>query len=103
MIYIQGKKTGKTPRTITELKSGNYSVEVKLDDYQTWSENVDIVPDKEITLEAVLQAEPGSISVKSEPSDAKILIDGNETGTTPEIINDIKMWYSYCEIEGGRV
>ena len=99
MIYIQGKKTGKTPRTITELKPENYSVEVKLDDYQTWNESVDIVPGKEITLNAELQAKPGSISLKSEPSDATILVDGNEAGTTPETINDIKCGTHFVELK----
>ncbi|MBZ0108269.1 MAG: PEGA domain-containing protein, partial [Candidatus Scalindua rubra] len=89
-IYIQGRKLGKTPKTISELVPGNYAVEVKLDEYRTWSESVDVEPDKETTLKAVLQAKPGSISIKSEPSDAKILIDGNEAGTTPKTINEIE-------------
>ena len=86
-IYIEGKKSGRTPEVITELKPGNYSVEVKLDGYQTWSENADIVPGKETNLKAVLQTKPGSIIINSKPSDAKIIIDGNEVGTTPETID----------------
>ncbi|MBC8552808.1 MAG: PEGA domain-containing protein, partial [Candidatus Brocadiales bacterium] len=88
-IYIQGKKSGKTPMAISELVPGNCAVEVKLDEYRTWSESVYVEPGKEITLKAVLQSKPGSISIKSKPSDAKILIDGNEAGTTPETINEI--------------
>ena len=103
MICMQDKKIGKTPRTIAELIPGNYTVEVKHDEYLTWSEKVEIVSDKETTLKAVLQAKPGSISIKSKPSDAKILIDGNEAGTTPETINDIECGHSYCRIEGWRV
>ena len=90
VIYIQGKKSGRTPCTITELKPGNYTIELVLDDYQTWSEKADIVPGEEITMEAELQEKPGSISIKSKPSDAKIFIDGNEAGSTPKTINDIK-------------
>ena len=99
IIYIQSRKVGKTPRAITELKPGKYTVEVKHDEYQTWSDSVDIVPGKEIPLEAVLQAKPGSISIKSKPSDAKILIDGNEAGTTPETINDIKCGTHIVELK----
>ena len=40
MICIQDKKIGKTPRTIAELIPGNYTVEVKHDDYLTWNEKV---------------------------------------------------------------
>ena len=90
VIYIQGKKSGKTPCTITELNPGNYTVDLVLDNYQTWSEKAVIVPGEKINIKAVLQEKPGSINIKSKPSDAKIFIDGNEAGTTPETINDIE-------------
>jgi hypothetical protein len=99
MIYIQSRKIGKAPRAITELKPGKYTIEVKHDEYQTWSESVDVVPGKEIPLEAVLQAKPGSISIKSKPSDAVVLIDGNEAGTTPATINDIKCGTHIVELK----
>jgi hypothetical protein len=89
VIYIQGKKSGKTPSTITDLTPGNYSVELLLDDYQAWSEKTDIVSSEEVTINAELQVKPGSISVESKPSAAKIFIDGREAGTTPETIKDI--------------
>ena len=98
-IYIQDKKIGKSPKTVTELIPGNYTVEVKHDEYQTWSDNIEIVSDKEADLKAVLQAKPGSISIKSKPSDAKILVDGNESGTTPETINDIKCGTHIVELK----
>ncbi len=99
VIYIQDKKIGKTPKTITELIPGNYTVEVKHEEYQTWSEKVEITSDKETTLEAILQAKPGSISIKSKPSGAIILIDGNESGTTPETINDIECGTHIVELK----
>ncbi len=98
-IYIQDKKIGKSPKTVTELIPGNYTVEVKHDEYQTWSDNVEIASDKEVDLKAVLQAKPGSISIKSKPSDAKILVDGNESGTTPETINDIECGTHVVELK----
>ncbi|MBT7349179.1 PEGA domain-containing protein, partial [candidate division WWE3 bacterium] len=105
VIYIQGRKSGKTPSTITDLTPGNYTIELSLDDYQAWSENTDIVSGEEVTINAELQVKPGSISVKSKPSDAKIFIDGREAGTTPETIKDIDcgahtvklMMEGYCE------
>ncbi|MDP6924569.1 MAG: PEGA domain-containing protein [Candidatus Scalindua sp.] len=90
LIYLEGKKSGRTPSTITELTPGKYTIELSLDNYQTWSENADIVPGEEITITAELQEKPGSISIKSKPSDARIFIDGNEAGTTPETIKDIE-------------
>jgi hypothetical protein len=98
-IYIQGKKSGRTPKTITELNSGNYTVDVMLNEYQKWSENADIVPGEETTINAVLQKMPGSISVKSEPADSRICIDGNEVGTTPASINDIESGTHIVELK----
>ena len=89
LIYLEGKKQGRTPHTINELTPGNYTIELSLDDYQTWIEKTDIVSGEEITITAELQQKPGTISIKSKPTDAKIFIDGNEVGTTPETINDI--------------
>ena len=89
MIYIKGKKSGKTPREITDLMPGNYTIEVRLDKHQTWSESVDVLPGKDVSLKPVLQVTPGSISIKSTPSDAKVLINGSDAGTTPKTINDI--------------
>ncbi len=105
MIYLEGKKSGKTPREITELLPGSYTIEVKLDKYQTWSENVDVAPGKEMILKPVLRAKPGSISIKSTPPDAMILIDGKEVGTTPETINDIESGAHVVElmVEGYEV
>jgi len=89
LIHLEGKKLGRTPHTINELAPGNYTIELSLNDYQTWSERRDIVSGEEITITAELQEKPGSISIKSKPTDAKIFIDGKEAGTTPETINDI--------------
>ena len=89
LIHLEGKKQGRTPHTINELAPGNYTIELSLNDYQTWSERRDIVSGEEITITAELQEKPGSISIKSKPTDAKIFIDGKEAGTTPETINDI--------------
>ena len=105
MIYMQDKKIGKSPRIITELIPGNYTVEVKHDEYQTWSDNVEIVSDIETTLNAILETKPGSITIKSKPSDAKILIDGKEAGTTPATINDIECGTHIVElkVEGYKI
>ncbi|GAX59732.1 hypothetical protein SCALIN_C04_0220 [Candidatus Scalindua japonica] len=89
-IFIFDKKAGKTPKTFNDLKPGNYAIEVKLDQYQTWSKNIEIEPGKETNLKALLQLKPGSIVIISEPSNAKILIDGDDSGTTPATIDDIE-------------
>ena len=98
-IFIEGKKAGRTPEAIAELKSGKYSVEIKLEGYQIWSEDAEVIPGEETIVKAVLQEKPGSIIIKSKPSDAKIFIDGRETGTTPETISDLESGAHIVELK----
>ena len=93
-ILIDSREIGVTPKTITDLKPGTHNVEIMKGGYEIWNESVDIIPDKEIHLTAVLQLIVGSINLKSSPSNAKALIDGREVGTTPISITDLKTRYT---------
>jgi diacylglycerol kinase family enzyme len=88
-IYLNGKNVGTTAETITGLVPGKYSVEVRMDGYEVWSESVEVEADVENNLTAVLQIKPGSISINSEPTKAKIFLDGKNIGTTAETITDL--------------
>ena len=80
---VDGKEAGTTPITKTGLKPGTHNVEVLKNGYDSWKEEVDIMPGKEIELTAILQMKAGAISIKSNPSDAMVLIDGKKIGNTP--------------------
>ena len=97
-VFIDDKKIGVTPKTITDLRPGTHNVEVRKIGYGNWSESVNILPDKEIHLTAILQLGVGSIHLKSEPSNARALIDGGEVGTTPIAITDLKPGIHYLEV-----
>ena len=59
--------------------------------YVNWNINsVNITHGKETTLAAELKLRTGAVSIISEPSGAKALIDGKEYGTTPVTIIDFK-------------
>ncbi|MHC4454153.1 MAG: PEGA domain-containing protein, partial [Planctomycetota bacterium] len=97
-IVIDSKEIGVTPKTITDLGPGTHNVKLRKEGYENWIESVDIIPDKEIHLAAVLQLKIGSIDLKSNPSNAKALIDGREIGTTPVSITDLKPGTHYLEV-----
>jgi hypothetical protein len=97
-VFIDNKTVGVTPKTITDLRPGTHNVEVRKIGYGIWSEGVNILPDKEIHLTAVLQLGVGSISLKSDPSNAMAFIDGGEVGTTPISITDLKPGIHYLEV-----
>jgi len=88
-IYLNGKNAGTTAETITGLIPGKYSVEVRMDGYEVWSESVEVKADAENSLTAVLQIKPGSISINSEPTKAKVYLNGKNVGTTAETIADL--------------
>ncbi len=85
-VYLDGKEVGITTETITGLEPGEYTVEVRMNGYEVWTKSVEIEGGKKRTLTAVLQMRTGSISVKSEPANARIFLDGKEVGTTPDVI-----------------
>ncbi|MGR3174615.1 MAG: PEGA domain-containing protein [Candidatus Scalindua sp.] len=89
MIYLDGEEVGTTPYSLKSVATGTHEVEVRMDGYEVWSEVVDVVADKDITLTAVLQTKSCSISIKSEPANANIYIDGNDAGITPGIIKSV--------------
>ncbi len=86
-IYLEGDDIGVTPAIITQISPGNYKLKIKMDGYETWNQNVTVKANKETSLTAVLQGKDGSIVIGSKPTNAKIFINGNSAGVTPETIN----------------
>ena len=101
-IYLNGEEVGTTPETITGLNPGKYTVEIKLDGYEVWSESTKVKIGRESTLKAALQIKSGSISINSKPSDARIYLDGEEVGITPGIIKSIDSGTHEVEVKKDR-
>ncbi|MCP4412824.1 MAG: PEGA domain-containing protein, partial [Gammaproteobacteria bacterium] len=97
-IFIDGKIVGKTPVIVTDPSPGTHTIELKLDGFETWSEKVEIMPGKEVALAAVLQSKAGSISIKSNPSNAMAFIEGEEIGKTPITITNSSPGTYYLEV-----
>ena len=89
-IYIDGDNIGVTPAIITQIFPGKYKVKIKMDGFDSWNQSVDVKANKETSLTAVLQGRDGSIVIGSKPTNAKIFINGNGAGVTPERINKVK-------------
>ncbi|MDP6433075.1 MAG: PEGA domain-containing protein, partial [Candidatus Scalindua sp.] len=115
-IFLDGKEVGTTPDTIQSPVSGSHEVELKLDRYEVWSKRVNVKENKKNTLSAVLRIKAGSLMIESEPSNAKIFLDGEEIGTTPNIIRSIapdtyevevrkngcEVWSEFVDVEGDK-
>ena len=88
-VFLDGEDIGNTPANLKSIVPGRHNVEVRMEGYEIWSESVDIEAEIEKTLTAVLDIKTGSIMIESEPTEAKIYLDGEEAGTTPDTLSPI--------------
>jgi serine protease Do len=56
-IFVDGQFVGQTPSTV-QLAAGGHSVEVKSQGKQSWTRNLDVISESQITLKAALVAAP---------------------------------------------
>ena len=88
-IWIDGRQRGKGQCTLN-LELGEYTVEVKRPSHRTVS---DVIHVAELTDRTVQLSSPtpiyGVLDISSSPSRATVLVDGEEKGQTPLILNDV--------------
>lgn len=63
MIYIDGIYIGSAPQTIPNINSGTHLLELKRNGYNTWSNSINVIPGKSLTIKAEL--------IKPEPQPEK--------------------------------
>ncbi|MCP4412168.1 MAG: PEGA domain-containing protein, partial [Gammaproteobacteria bacterium] len=98
IIIINSKEVGNTPGTITDLIPDTYKIEVKKSGYENWHESIEVVADKEKFLTAALRKTKGSISIVSKPPNAKIYLDGEEVGITPDTLRSVDIGLHEIEV-----
>jgi len=82
-IFLDGKKAGQTPYRLKNIPKGQHKLELKLEGFDKWKKNVNIVSGKEQKVEGKLVNSYGSIEVNTTPSGAVVLLNGKEFGRTP--------------------
>ena len=82
-IILDGTDKGTTPANLTEISIGNHTLVLEKSGYSDYSTTVSVSPGNLTSVSATLTSTTGSISVKSTPSKATILLDGRTKGTTP--------------------
>ncbi|MBC8551800.1 MAG: PEGA domain-containing protein, partial [Candidatus Brocadiales bacterium] len=99
VIFIDGKEIGHTPEIIMSSAKGTHAIEVRMDGYDIWKDNVDIEPGTEKSITATLQLKTGSLNINSKPSGGAIFLDGKETGTTPESLKGVELGTHQVEVK----
>ncbi len=89
-VFMDGKKVGITPLSMSNVKKGTKKIEVKKMCYAPESRTVEIKPLKKVSLDIKLKNACGSLRIASKPQGAKVFINGKMTGTTPLAIKKLK-------------
>ncbi len=91
-IYLDGEDTGmKTDTVIVDIEEGKHTIELKMEGYATYREEIEVMEGDTTRIEAVLTSLYGSLSIKSVPEGADIYLDDEDTGMkTDTVIVNIK-------------
>lgn len=82
-VLADGQEVGVTPLEF-ELRSGRHELEVRKPGFKTWREPVTVEPATPMEIpEIVMRPSDGRLVVKSEPSGATVLVDGQFRGQAP--------------------
>ena len=84
-VYINGKYAGLTPINDYKFIPGRHNIEIKKEGYETYKERMQINEGegrKKINV-VLTKIEKGTLSITSDPSGAKVYVDGEYKGTTP--------------------
>jgi len=89
-VFMDGKKVGVTPLSMSNVEKGTKKIDVKKMCYAPESRTVEIKPLKEVSLDIRLKNACGSLRIASKPEGAAVFINGKMTGTTPLSIKKLK-------------
>ena len=93
-IYHNGKMLGITPFN-GEFPDGTHTFELKMDNYAPVSADITINKGKKSSLHRILNLLPGSFYITSNPSKARVSLNGKYIGVTPLTIKDIASSVDY--------
>lgn len=93
-VYIDDKDTGKyTPASVLNLAVGNHSYKLTMSGYQDATGKFTIIAGTISTADVILTGVPettGNLQITSNPSNAKVLIDGKDVNkVTPAIVSGL--------------
>ena len=105
-VYLDGKHRGTTPLTIRRVSVGEHRIRVAKEGYNDWSKTIFVEPRRTSYIFARLEPSyhyrRGSIRVRSQPSHARVFIDGVDKGETPVTIRRVTPgWHELALIKEG--
>ena len=85
-IYLNGKYYGTTPRIISDLLIGDYTLKLEKEGCASVTKNITIEENQTFTMKEQLPTGK-EVTIKTDKTGDKIYVDGNYVGTTPLTTN----------------
>ena len=85
-IYLNGKHYGTTPRIISDLLIGDYTLKLEKEGCASVTKNITIEENQTLTMKEQLPTGK-EVVIKTDKTGDKIYVDGNYVGTTPLTTN----------------
>lgn len=84
-VYINDEAIGLTP-FVRLLPPGRYKVRLELAGYDKYEEEIELLANKAVTINAQLAKVVGSIEVLANVEGARVFLDDKEVGVTPDVV-----------------
>ena len=100
-IYFNGNYRGSAPLTINEVWPGSYTIQAEMNGYRTYTTTTSVYAGTRSDVYCPLSqiATSGSLYVISDPTNAKVVLDGLYRGNTPLTINNVASTTHIVELD----
>lgn len=83
-VFLNDKEVGKTPNVVLEdLPSGTYNIQVRKTGYTTYTAPITVKPNVRLKMHIPMIANAATVTLSSNPAEARVLMDNEPVGTTP--------------------
>ena len=82
-VTFNGNRIGETPCVLPDLPFGNHSIHLEKSGYAPKDMTFAVNSDRPLKISTSLESNIGNITITSEPSGAKVLLNGEQIGITP--------------------
>jgi TolB-like protein len=84
-----GKASQKEPLVLKNILEGEYLVSVLAGGYEQFEQKIKVNPRSRFDLQVSLQSLPGSLSISSDPKEARVILNGKDMGKTPMELTNV--------------
>jgi hypothetical protein len=90
-VYLDGQPVGRSPYDGKGLSPKMYRVQVIKEGYEVWEREQAVEAGKKVEVLAQLKEKEGELEIRSDPSEAKVYMDGKDIGETPLVLSRIRL------------